>query len=89
MKEGRETVLENLQVNNLWLKRGSHQIFSNFSIVFEAEKVPVPVGMSGRGEAKGRSNHGSSWDWLLLPHRAKTGVQPNRSIEKSLHKRAV
>ena len=50
MKEGRETVLENLQVNNLWLKRGSHQIFSDFSIVFEAGKVTALLAASGSGK---------------------------------------
>lgn len=50
MKEGRVRALENLQVNNLWLKRGSHQIFSDFSISFEAGKVTALLAASGAGK---------------------------------------
>ena len=38
MKENQQK-LQNIQIRNLWLKRGDSQLFQDFSYSFEAQKV--------------------------------------------------
>ena len=42
--------LENIEVKNLWLKRGTYQIFKDFSYSFPAGKVTALMASSGAGK---------------------------------------
>lgn len=42
--------LENIEVKNLWLKRGTYQIFEDFSYSFPAGKVTALMASSGAGK---------------------------------------
>lgn len=42
--------LENIEVKNLWLKRGNYQIFKDFSYSFPAGKVTALMASSGAGK---------------------------------------
>ena len=51
MKDVHETHgLENIEVKNLWLKRGNYQIFKDFSYSFPAGKVTALMASSGAGK---------------------------------------
>ena len=42
--------LENIEVKNLWLKRGNYQIFQDFSYSFPAGKITALMASSGAGK---------------------------------------
>lgn len=42
--------LESIEINNLWLKRGDHQIFKEFSYSFPAGKITALMASSGAGK---------------------------------------
>lgn len=49
MKENQQGI-QNIQIRNLWLKRGDSQLFQDFSYSFEAQKVTALMASSGLGK---------------------------------------